>query len=66
MQSIGMVGLGRMGGNMSRRIARAGLEVIAWDRAAGARAGSRARHGSRSSRRSKRSCRRSSHRASSG
>jgi len=37
--TIGMVGLGRMGGNMSRRIARAGLDVIAWDRAAGARAG---------------------------
>jgi 6-phosphogluconate dehydrogenase len=36
---IGMVGLGRMGGNMARRIARAGLEVTAWDRAAGARAG---------------------------
>jgi 6-phosphogluconate dehydrogenase len=36
---IGMVGLGRMGGNMARRIARAGLEVAAWDRAAGARAG---------------------------
>jgi 6-phosphogluconate dehydrogenase len=34
---IGMIGLGRMGGNMSRRIARAGFEVIAWDRAAGAR-----------------------------
>ncbi len=33
----GMIGLGRMGGNMSRRIARGGLEVIAWDRAAGAR-----------------------------
>jgi 6-phosphogluconate dehydrogenase len=38
-KKIGMVGLGRMGGNMTRRIARAGLEVIAWDRAAGARAG---------------------------
>lgn len=36
---LGMVGLGRMGGNMTRRIARAGHEVIAWDRAAGARAG---------------------------
>jgi len=35
--TYGMIGLGRMGGNMSRRIARAGLEVIAWDRAAGAR-----------------------------
>ena len=35
--SYGMIGLGRMGGNMSRRIARAGLEVVAWDRAAGAR-----------------------------
>jgi 6-phosphogluconate dehydrogenase len=39
MQSIGMVGLGRMGGNMARRIARGGLGVVAWDRAAGARAG---------------------------
>jgi 6-phosphogluconate dehydrogenase len=28
-----------MGGNMARRIARAGLDVTAWDRAAGARAG---------------------------
>jgi 6-phosphogluconate dehydrogenase len=37
--TIGMVGLGRMGGNMSRRIARAGFDVVAWDRAAGARAG---------------------------
>ena len=36
-QQIGMVGLGRMGGNMARRIARAGLGVVAWDRAAGAR-----------------------------
>ncbi len=38
-QRIGMIGLGRMGGNMARRIARAGLGVTAWDRAAGARAG---------------------------
>jgi 6-phosphogluconate dehydrogenase len=38
-QQIGMVGLGRMGGNMARRMARAGLRVVAWDRAAGARAG---------------------------
>jgi len=36
---IGMVGLGRMGGNMARRMARAGLQVVAWDGAAGARAG---------------------------
>ena len=36
---IGMIGLGRMGGNMARRIARSGLDVVAWDRAAGARAG---------------------------
>jgi 6-phosphogluconate dehydrogenase len=36
---IGMIGLGRMGGNMARRIARAGLEVVAWDRAPGARQG---------------------------
>jgi len=38
-QQIGMVGLGRMGGNMARRLARAGLGVVAWDAAAGARAG---------------------------
>jgi 6-phosphogluconate dehydrogenase len=38
-QRIGMVGLGRMGGNMARRLARAGLDVVAWDGAAGARAG---------------------------
>ena len=35
--TLGMVGLGRMGGNMSRRIARAGHTVVAWDRAAEAR-----------------------------
>ncbi len=28
---IGMVGLGRMGGNMARRLARAGVEVIGYD-----------------------------------
>jgi len=38
-QQIGMVGLGRMGGNMARRLARSGLRVVAWDRASGARAG---------------------------
>jgi len=38
IRKLGMVGLGRMGGNMSRRLARAGLDVIAWDRAADARA----------------------------
>ncbi len=37
-QKLGMVGLGRMGGNMSRRLARAGLDVVAWDRAPDARA----------------------------
>jgi 6-phosphogluconate dehydrogenase len=37
-QTLGMVGLGRMGGNMSRRIARAGLTVVGFDGAAGARA----------------------------
>jgi 6-phosphogluconate dehydrogenase len=36
--TLGMVGLGRMGGNMSRRLARAGHAVVAWDRAAPARA----------------------------
>jgi 6-phosphogluconate dehydrogenase len=42
-----MIGLGRMGGNMSRRIARAGLEVIGWDRAAGARSAVAAEPGMR-------------------
>jgi 6-phosphogluconate dehydrogenase len=36
--TLGMIGLGRMGGNMSRRIARAGHAVIAWDRSEQARA----------------------------
>ena len=35
--TVGMVGLGRMGGNMSRRLARAGHAVVAWDRAEEAR-----------------------------
>jgi 6-phosphogluconate dehydrogenase len=34
---LGMVGLGRMGGNMARRLARAGHTVVAWDRADEAR-----------------------------
>ena len=34
---IGMIGLGRMGANMARRLARGGANVIAWDRAAAAR-----------------------------
>jgi 6-phosphogluconate dehydrogenase len=38
--TLGMIGLGRMGGNMSRRIARAGHTVVAWDRAEAARAAS--------------------------
>ena len=29
---LGMVGLGRMGGNMSRRLARAGHQIVAFDR----------------------------------
>jgi 6-phosphogluconate dehydrogenase len=29
---IGMVGLGRMGGNMARRLARGGVAVVAWNR----------------------------------
>ena len=35
--TLGMIGLGRMGGNMSRRLARAGHTVVAWDRSAEAR-----------------------------
>ncbi len=34
---IGMIGLGRMGANMARRLARAGIEVIAFDRSPEAR-----------------------------
>ena len=34
---IGMIGLGRMGANMARRMARGGAEVLAWSRSAGAR-----------------------------
>jgi 6-phosphogluconate dehydrogenase len=34
---LGMIGLGRMGGNMSRRLARAGHTVVAWDRSPEAR-----------------------------
>jgi 6-phosphogluconate dehydrogenase len=36
-RTLGMIGLGRMGGNMARRLARAGIGVVAWDRAAEAR-----------------------------
>ena len=31
---LGLIGLGRMGGNMARRLARGGHTVIAWDRSA--------------------------------
>jgi 6-phosphogluconate dehydrogenase len=34
---IGMIGLGRMGANMARRLARGGANVVAWDKAAPAR-----------------------------
>ena len=37
--TLGMIGLGRMGGNMTRRLARAGHTVLAWDRSDEARAG---------------------------
>jgi 6-phosphogluconate dehydrogenase len=37
--TLGMIGLGRMGGNMARRLARAGHPVLAWDRSPEARAG---------------------------
>ena len=35
--TIGMIGLGRMGGNMAERLRRAGHTVVGYDRAAGAR-----------------------------
>ena len=37
MAKLGMIGLGRMGGNMAERIRRGGHEVVGYDRAAGAR-----------------------------
>jgi 6-phosphogluconate dehydrogenase len=33
---LAMIGLGRMGGNMTRRLLRDGHQVVAWDRSAGA------------------------------
>ncbi|MDU4039175.1 MAG: NAD(P)-binding domain-containing protein, partial [Bifidobacterium dentium] len=29
---LGMIGLGRMGGNMAKRIAAAGIDVVGYDR----------------------------------
>jgi 6-phosphogluconate dehydrogenase len=37
MTALGMIGLGRMGGNMTERIRRAGLTVVGYDQQAGAR-----------------------------
>jgi 6-phosphogluconate dehydrogenase len=37
MNAIGIVGLGRMGGNMARRLARGGVKVLAYDRDKAAR-----------------------------
>src|SRR4051812_25195111 len=34
---LGMIGLGRMGGNMAERLRRGGLEVVGYDRMAGSR-----------------------------
>ena len=31
---LGLIGLGRMGGNMARRLAAGGHQVVAWDRSA--------------------------------
>ena len=36
--NIGIVGLGRMGGNMARRLARGGVQVTGYDPEASARA----------------------------
>ena len=33
---IGLIGLGRMGGNMARRLSRGGHQVVAWDRSSDA------------------------------
>lgn len=39
IKRIGIIGLGRMGSNMARRLARGGASVVAWDRAVPARGG---------------------------
>ena len=41
---IGIVGLGRMGGNMARRLARGGVEVVGFDPSGAARAALAAEH----------------------
>ena len=35
-RSLGLVGLGRMGGNMARRLARGGVRVVGYDATPGA------------------------------
>ena len=37
MSKLGMIGLGRMGGNMAERLRRGGHEIVGYDRAAGSR-----------------------------
>ena len=37
MMQLGVIGLGRMGANMARRLARSGAGVVAWDRTAATR-----------------------------
>ena len=37
MAKLGMIGLGRMGGNMAERLRRGGHTVVGYDRAAGVR-----------------------------
>src|SRR3954454_17985416 len=37
MGTLGMIGLGRMGGNMAERLRRGGHTVVGYDRAAGTR-----------------------------
>ena len=41
MAQLGMVGLGRMGSNMVRRLMRAGHECVVYDHTAGTRHGGR-------------------------
>ena len=37
MATLGMIGLGRMGGNMAERLRRAGHEVVGYDQSPGKR-----------------------------
>ena len=50
---LGLIGLGRMGGNMARRLIAGGHQVVVWDRSADRREGARRPWSDRTRRRSR-------------